>query len=549
MATTSDTDVDPPPRQALPHRFVEVLLIVLVFFIVAGDPPPHVNEPHYLCRLKHFWNPDWCAGDLFLESTDTQLVFIWTFGWVTRFLSLPATAWIGRLLAWTFLAWAWQRLSWRLIPRSLAAVLSAALFVALTSYAHLAGEWVVGGVEAKCFAYGFVLLALGDVIGLRWNRVLLWLGAATAFHPLVGGWSAVACGGIWLLSKGDILLFRPTRCMRRFSTAERKSRMSPFFFLCGGLLGAFGVVPALMLTWNVPADIVAETSRIYVFERLPHHLALLTLPGNEILLRLGRHAALLIALLVLSRATKNANQPTPPISRVVQFAWGAALLAAAGLIIEVALWNQPLVAGRLLRYYWFRLTDFAAPMAVALCATALIAAGLHRRRPWAAWGLTAALVLTGWHLSSVARLRALHPVPPADAKMRDYPAWVEACEWVADNTPPDALFLTPRLNHSFKWRTGRAEVATRKDIPQDAPSIVEWHRRIKDIYYTEIAGVEQPLDSLGILGSERVLELALRHGADFVLMDRGQLLSLPRAFWNEEYVVYRIESRSAGNSR
>jgi hypothetical protein len=178
---------------------LEVLLIMLVFFIASGDPPPHVNEAHYLGRLKHAWSPTWCTGDLFLESADTQVVFIWLFGWVTRFLSLSATAWLGRLLAWTLLAWAWQRLSWRLVPVPLASVLSAALFITLNSQAHLAGEWIVGGVEAKCFAYGFVLLALRALVDRQWNWLCVLLGAATALHPLVGGWSAVVCGAIWLL--------------------------------------------------------------------------------------------------------------------------------------------------------------------------------------------------------------------------------------------------------------------------------------------------------------------------------------------------------------
>jgi hypothetical protein len=235
-----------------------------------------------------------------------------------------------------------------------------------------------------------------------------------------------------------------------------------------------------------------------------------------------------------------------PIHRISQFAWGAALLAISGFVIELVCWDEPLVAASLLRYYWFRLTDFAAPMAVALFVVALIAVGLERKRAWAVWTLIVALVLVGWRVSSVARLRALNPVPPADARMRDFVAWVETCEWVAQNTPPDALFLTPRLNHSFKWRTGRPEVVTRKDIPQDARNIIEWNRRIKDIYYTEIDGLEQPLDSIGILGTERVRELALKYGAQFALMDRGQLLSLPIAFRNEEYVVYRIETTSNG---
>jgi hypothetical protein len=104
------------------------------------------------------------------------------------------------------------------------------------------------------------------------------------------------------------------------------------------------------------------------------------------------------------------------------------------------------------------------------------------------------------------------------------------------------LFLTPRLNLSFKWRAGRPEVVNRKDVPQDARSIIEWHRRIKEIYYATIEGEEQPLDSLGVLGTERVRELAEKYGADFVLMDRGQLLSLPIVYKNEEYVIYRIDN-------
>jgi hypothetical protein len=231
-------------------------------------------------------------------------------------------------------------------------------------------------------------------------------------------------------------------------------------------------------------------------------------------------------------------------ARIIQFAWGAVLIAAVGLAIEIVLWNQPLTAGRLLRYYWFRLTDFAVPMAVALLLTAWIARAFAERKAWATWALAAAVCLTAVPLARVSILRALHPIPPADQKVLDLARWEEACQWIEENTPTGARFLTPRLNLSFKWRTGRAEVATRKDIPQDARSIIEWYKRLKDIYYMQTAGVETPLDSIGILGAERVRELAHKYGAGYVLMDRGQLLSLPIVFKNEEYVVYRIDDRN-----
>ncbi len=273
-------------RQSGWQCLVEVLLIVAVFFTATGDAPPHVNESHYLSRLKHYWNPAWCAGDLFLESADTQLAFIWLFGWVTRIASLTTTAWIGRVVAWTAIAWAWQRLSWRIVPRRFAAVLSASLFIGLNYYLHLAGEWVVGGVEAKCFAYALVLCALREMLDGRWNRTWLLFGAATAFHPLVGGWCGILCAGIWLIEgrhEQSLLSMVPS-------------------LIGGGLIGLIGVVPALTLTWGVPADVVTESSRIYVFDRLPHHLAPLTLPAAEVTRRLTGHAGLLLALAVLALA-------------------------------------------------------------------------------------------------------------------------------------------------------------------------------------------------------------------------------------------------------
>jgi hypothetical protein len=81
----------------------------------------------------------------------------------------------------------------------------------------------------------------------------------------------------------------------------------------------------------------------------------------------------------------------------------------------------------------------------------------------------------------------------------------------------------------------------RKDIPQDAAGIIEWHRRVKDIYTTQFGGEEQMVDSVGALGTDRVKDLARKYHAQFVLSDRAQLLKLPVAFRNSEYVVYRVE--------
>jgi len=113
---------------------------------------------------------------------------------VSLWMAPVPLAWTGRILTWLLLAWAWRRLSFAIVPRAWCSVLTAALFGCLMERCHMAGEWVIGGVEAKGFAYVFVFLGLESLVRNRWNRAPLLFGAAGAFHVLAGGWSAVAVG-------------------------------------------------------------------------------------------------------------------------------------------------------------------------------------------------------------------------------------------------------------------------------------------------------------------------------------------------------------------
>ena len=213
-----------------------------MFALHGAWPVPDVNEAHYLSKAKHYWNPEWCQNDFFVNTADAHQVFDWSFGWVTRFMPLVAVAWFGRLLTWTLLAFAWQRLSWAVVPGNWRAILAAVLFVSLNENAHMAGEWVIGGVEAKGFAYVLMLLAFEAVVRGRWNWVWLFLGAATGIHVIVGGWSAVAAGVAWL--------------------ADGRSRTPIMRMLRGLIVGLLLAVPGvwfgLALTHGVAAQTVTD---------------------------------------------------------------------------------------------------------------------------------------------------------------------------------------------------------------------------------------------------------------------------------------------------
>ncbi|MCG8652893.1 MAG: hypothetical protein MI861_23840, partial [Pirellulales bacterium] len=107
-----------------------------------------VNEAHYLVKAKNFWQPEWCEQDLFVASGKAHTTFYALFGWPTRWFSLATTAWLGRLVGWLLLAVGLQRLCWVLCRQRYASLLVATIWIAGMEYGNLAGEWVVGGIEA-----------------------------------------------------------------------------------------------------------------------------------------------------------------------------------------------------------------------------------------------------------------------------------------------------------------------------------------------------------------------------------------------------------------
>ena len=250
----------PPPWQTA----AEVLAIVILFFLLGGGPVPEVNEAHYLAKAKHFWNPSWCPRDFFLNSADAHYVFYLTWGWLTQWFSLAATAWIGRLAAWLLLAIAWQRLSWSLVPRWGFALLSAGIWVALLQRFHMSGEWIVGGIEAKVPAYGFVLLGLADVVSAAGRE----RGSGSARQPpSTCSWEAGRSS--WRCLPGSC-----SRARERPSVVAHGTRA-----VLGGVLSLPGLWPALNLTPQADDTTTAAACGIYVFDRLRHHLLLSDFPA------------------------------------------------------------------------------------------------------------------------------------------------------------------------------------------------------------------------------------------------------------------------------
>jgi len=403
--------------------FLEIAAVFVVFCLVGAWQPPDVNEAHYISKAIHYWNPEWVQGDPFLESRDAHWTFYFVFGWLTFFCSPTAMAWIGRIAAWGLLAWSWQRLSYALIPTRWVAIPTALALAYYIESFHMAGEWLIGGIEGKSLAYPFVFFALEAILRRKWNRAGIFLGIACAFHVLVGGWVTLIAGVLFCVS-GD---WRRGKTVAEIVGAKDFSplllRLPPSFpwigLIVGGSIALCGLIPVLMLNVGVSAETINEANQIYVFKRLQHHLVPYLIKETFLL----RFALLTVIWILLCRQLGGGRE-----QRMFNgFIWGTLALSAIGIVLAYALPSPPkglklsaefLWSAELLRFYWFRLADIAVPMGVAIGGTWFCLSRLNEIRtfsiPSLSRVLTVSAIIAAIYLTATYLCFGYFKMSPAD---------------------------------------------------------------------------------------------------------------------------------------
>lgn len=204
---------------------------------------------------------------------------------------------------------------------------------------------------------------------------------------------------------------RLSRRLRGFGGALLKTAPG---LLVGGAISLIGVIPALKLDAGATADVLARSREIYVFERLAHHLVASSLPWTFLLrfsLLTAAFGAAVVGTAALVRRSRRLeaaervenkdvkrNDAANPASeeasrrflRATAFVGVAILIACVGLVLDfgskrvanpetansavavvyrsvaetfglVDRFDDPRAAAGWLRYYWFRLSDWAVP--------------------------------------------------------------------------------------------------------------------------------------------------------------------------------------------
>ncbi len=554
---------------------VDFICVFCIFFIYAGSSVPAINEPHYWTKAAHFWNNNFGKGDLFLESGDAHWLFFATFGYLTQCLPIYWAVWTGRFVTWIFLALGWTMLGrsiWRNAEKGgeqphtpMLASCWGLVWLSGLHFGHWAGEWVVGGCESKGIAYALIFAGLSFAVQRRWTLAWIMLGGASAYHVVTGIWVIACVATISLLLDG-------------YSVRKWLTTHSIGWSLC--LIGVIvGVVPALAIDWGTDPVLASESAVKQVYTRLGHHLA----PSRFSTVRWQDFGILLACACVLlwmasrskwlGSATDKSNasvfESFPRGMRLV-IGWGLFGFAVAlvGLAVDYLFGKSfPTQTSKLLRFYLFRWNDVAMPMMVGALAISF-AFGRLRFAPYSSasrcivtvCAFVPGIVLLGYRFESNSNERIpagdkAHFVAKTDSEAeqrRQFMDFVRVCEWIKENSEPGSLWLTPRRQQSFKWHTGRAELACWKDAPQNAEAIAEWSNRLADAYEFDKEKKLQPWTD------EKLWELHAKYGIRYVLLDRrveGQIPPLLPIVYpsqnelNATFAVFEFPSKKVNVSK
>ena len=528
---TPGASPSPPRGGSITARLLAVALLAVLFlsFSLVRSPIPGVNESHYLCKARHYWQPEWCRGDLFLESANPHAVFYQAFGWFTTRMSLAQVALLIRGGQSILLAIGWLALGVRCLGDTRRALTAAVLFLLLQATGTWSGEWLVGGAESKVWAYGFLMLAAAWGLDRAWLRCAIAGGLAVSMHPVVGCWGAVIAALGWGLS----VVFRSAK---EHPFAERKATL-PSLPVLTAAIALFavtslpGLIPAVQSLAAPSPQIASEADFLQVSVRLSHHLDPLTFP-----VRAWRDYGLLLLVWALIRT--RLVQRREAQARLEYWMLAALLIAAGGVLAawgprplkELPLWELRVKA---LKLYPFRLADMLVPLTVSF--TIAVALWQLVEVRLTAWRRPAAISA----LMVVALLIAFR-VPTLDKTLAQQPAavqadWLAACRWIQKNTPTDAVLYATNDNWSLRWYAERPEYFSFKDCPQDAASIVEWNRRSLVIYQWKLRAFAD-----GRVSAEELSQLRKETGITHLVYSRFSPLERKPVFGSANLWVYEL---------
>ena len=435
-------------------EFIEIITLVIITIFFCFKPSIAYNEMFVIPYAKVTFNNTLSAIQNF--EIPSQLIFNAIVGFFAINFSIIKVIFIGRILSYILLIISYVRLAKSIDLNILMTVSSYIVF--LFYFRHGigdAGEWFVGGLETKVFAYCFVLLSLSSFIrnNIKWG--MIYSGLSLSFHLLVGGYHLFCLIPFFLITQS---------VDKNFFVKLLKSIP---YFLISGFLGLIEAFSSFFLSDQSGIEKVGWD--IYVNVRVPHH----TVPEFSIKTWL----ILIIFTVINIIFLKSKNQTKRYLSSYSLF---TVVILLIGLLIYYNFDSH------YLRYYFFRSSDVILPLI-----TILLFASINRKIQYI-FLLIIALNILPTEINRISshiinlkhNIKEIKNNTSRPGKFND----IKMTKWIKKNLKKESDFIIPPDDLYFWLNTEKSifvswcvlpnqeKYKTIKNLPTD---MIEWYERLK----------------------------------------------------------------------
>ncbi len=443
--------------------------------------------------------PHWIPGDWYL-TRDIQYRFFFHLlaAPAYEYLGLVPTYILGKLLVYSYFAYLLLK-TFRYFSLPLwTLAIFLPIFCRIHSFA--ADEWMINEFDTKSFAYLFCLHSWLLFLERRFLAFAFFLGFATSFHILVGGYFFVSI----LLPSMILHLRQLPRSAKIYCQAFCLFALAAL----NALIFAFHWLQA-----RVNAEIAQLATEISLWKRLSNHL----LPSEWNWARMGwQLLALALGFLIWQLGQKRywgRADESEPSGRGVgaglarrELFWctlGSLALFSLGLFFwQIEAWS-------LLALYPFRVPDSFLPFILGLVWAGAIANLLESPRAWLASRVRQVLILCSLALALYSAQESWQRFAKRYAEIP-----FDLYAWIQTNTKASDRFLTSPDEKYFYALAERSAVKTFKHFPQLAEDIVEWDR-----YFSELGC---PLEKVGPTANRKLVKKCYENLAVTELLAKAQ---------------------------
>ena len=517
-------------RTAL-HTCVILLILLTLLILKYFWPAFHVNEGGKLISVRQLVEPGFLSQDWVVAKGHGDNIFDFAFSAVMAPLwlclhNMLLVAMVARVLFWSAFLLILVKLEKRLQLGPYVLLIGTAGWLMLRQCLGTS-EWILGGIEPKCFSYALLLLALIAVFDKSMVKAGIFCGLAISFHFLVGLWGGVAIGIAVLAA------------WREFGWRK---------------ISTFALVPTLI---NLPLAMIAlkydavstDANRAISSQLAVEFADPLHLDPDYF------HGILLFAALVVMTAASVwlYGKILPKFEARMMSGFLIVLTLEFGL--GLIAWE--LHSYRFLLSFPFRVADVLVLLFFLLALTcwawrqvlAWMDGERWKRLPlgWKNGAfLMAAMLLVGtsaYLLNKPVRNFALQWQNRQD---KENVEWAEMTEWIRAQTPKDAVFVSPPWMNIFWVDAERAQVGDYKRAPHNY-QIIEWKHRLEALNGGPLTArgihimdeLKRHYPYLSVQELEKIRDL---YGASYYLttVERPEM-SGQLVHGNGEYFLYRLD--------